>query len=297
MTTKIIYHQASKGINCPDGFAAAWVAHRVYPDAEIIGCWYQCDKKDLPVVEEGDRLIIVDFSFPSEIIQEWMGIGAEILLIDHHKTALEHLGFLGKEHFSESVRSQYIFDMSKCGAVLTWEHFFPTKQVPLFLKYVQDRDLWLKELAYTEEIHEAISKLGRSFALFDLLYEYPGKNTLFEALAAFGEVLLLPKRLAIAAAADRAEPYEIDEKLGLTVPVVFLAKDGSEDRLTSDICEELYKNRFQEAAWVACITSNGAWSLRSDKNKPDGGFDVGALAKSKGGGGHRNAAGFTPNNL
>lgn len=287
MAIKIIYHQIKAGVDCPDGIASAWVAHKAHPDAEIIGCWYQCEEKDLPVVEAGDRLIIVDFSFPSAILQKWMDIGAEILLIDHHKTALEHLGFLGTENFSETVKSQYIFDMSECGATLTWKHFFPRKAVPLFLSYIRDRDLWEKKLPNSDAIHTAFGKLGRTFELFDLLENFEIRD--FEVLRMLGNVLLAPKRKAIAEIVKRVEESEL---AGYSFPLVKLKENGSEDYLTSDICEELYTNQFPTAHFVGCLTSEGTMSLRSNKNHPDGGFDVSAIALQFGGGGHHNAAGF-----
>ena len=288
MTTKIIYHQIKKGVDCPDGYAAAWVAHKSNPGAEIIGCWYQCTEEDLPVLESGDLAIIVDFSFPADILQHWSDAGIDILLLDHHKTAMEHLGDISQ--FSEHFRGTIKFDMAECGATLAWKHFFPDKTVPLFLKYVKDRDLWDKVLPNSDAIHEVVSRLGRSFDLYDLLEKYDDPLTNMTTLADLGNVLLAPKRRAIAAIASRATPavfLEFED-----IPIILLAGDGSEDRLTSDLCEELYTKRYPDALFVACQTSDGTWSLRSNKNHPEGGFDVGALAKSKGGGGHRNAAGF-----
>jgi uncharacterized protein len=288
MTTKIIYHQVKKGIDCPDGHAAAWVAHKFYPDAEIIGCWYQCDDADLPTVESGDLAVIVDFSFPADILQKWNDAGVEILLIDHHKTAMEHLGDVSSfaEHFNGTIK----FDMKECGATLAWKHFFPNKPIPLFLEYVKDRDLWNKALPNSDAIHEVISRLGRSFELYDLLEKYDNPLTNFITLADLGDVLLAPKRKAIALIAERAVTGRLAGYQD--IPIVTLKSDGSEDRLTSDVCENLYTKLFPNSLFVACLTSDNTWSLRSNKNHPGGGFDVGALAKENGGGGHRNAAGF-----
>jgi uncharacterized protein len=285
---KIIYHQVKKGIDCPDGLAAAWVAHKFYGEGDIIGCWYQCEPKDLPKLESGDIAVILDFSFPANILQSWSDAGVQILLIDHHKTAMEHLGDVSK--FSEYFNGQIKFDMDECGATLAWKYFFPDKAVPLFLEYVKDRDLWNKVLPYSDEIHEVISKIGRSFELYDLLETYDNPLTNMMTLADLGAVLLAPKRRMVSVIADRAtEETFLDHE---NIPVILLNCNGSEDRLTSDICEELYTKRFPKALYIACRTSDGAWSLRSNKNHSNGGFDVGALAKSKGGGGHKNAAGF-----
>jgi uncharacterized protein len=288
MKTKIIYHQVKKGVDCPDGLAAAWVAHKYYGEGEIIGCWYQCDPEDLPKFEKGDRAVIVDFSFSADLLQQWNDAGVEILLIDHHKTAMEHVGNISQ--FSNHFKGRVVFDLEECGATLAWKHFFPSKLPPLFLGYVKDRDLWIKTMMGSDAVHEVVSRLGRSFELYDLLETYDFRE--FQVLAELGDVLLAPKRRLVAAIADRATPATF---LGYeNIPVVLLTGDGSEDRLTSDVCESLYTNLFPDALFVACQTSDGTWSLRSNKNHADGGFDVGALAKACGGGGHRNAAGFKP---
>jgi len=303
MTIKIIYHQVKPGVDCPDGIASAWVCRKAHPNAEVIGCWYQCKEEELPIIKEGDRLIIVDFSFPKAILEKWVKLGATILLIDHHKTAQEHLGDIST--FAAKVRGEIIFDMDECGATLAWKYFFQYKRMPLFLWYVRDRDLWIKEMQFSDEIHTTIGQLGRTFELFDVLEDLDLED--FETLGSIGRALLAPKRKAIKEIVKRAEyrniygknyyPDHSNAEEGKTywrIPMVILTKDGSEDYLTSDICEELYTNQFPTAQFVGCLTSDGTMSLRSDKNKPDGGFDVSAIAIQFGGGGHRNAAGFKP---
>ncbi len=160
--------------------------------------------------------------------------------------------------------------------------------MPPFLEYVKDRDLWDFLLPKSEEIHEAVAGMRRSFALFDML-SLMSREDLLKFVDPVGEKLLAPKREKIAAAASR---YQWEDVAGYTVPVVKLNADGSEHRLTSDVCMKLYRE-IPEAPFVACITSDGTYSLRSDKHKPDGGFDIGALVTSQGGG-HRCFASFRP---
>ncbi len=267
---KILYHQIKPdvykdgkrvraGLDCPDGIAAAWVALRKYPTADLVGCTYQ---SDLPRVNDGDLLIIVDFSFELEVLNQWRNRGCQIILIDHHKTLVdkvhEHTIVTLKQlliDYLESYQESLIvatdapilrdfiafakltniwtnilnnrdidnylerfcsvtsvnqlfkyfsdgdlnFDISKCGAVLTWEYFFPDEPVPAFLLYVQDRDLWQWLQPKSKEINEAfghirhgqtrnqiISEMTRlsGFSQKDLMYH-------FETL---GQMLLAPKR-------------------------------------------------------------------------------------------------------
>lgn len=294
MKTTIIYHQVKEGVDCPDGSAAAWVAHKACPDACIQGATYQSE--DVPQFGSGDRVVIVDFSFPRQTIEQWESDGAEIVLIDHHKTALEHLGDLSG--FSDRVTLK--FDMGECGATLTWKYFFPDKSMPAFLAYVRDRDLWNWDLLHSEEIHEAVSSLkynykkhfsesgAHVFDLFDALAKLDSVD-LISLIAPLGASLLAPKREKIRQAFNRCEWGEV-AGYG-NIPFVRLAEDGSEDRLVSDICMKLYRE-FPHAYFVACLTSDGSWSLRSDKRGNN--TDVGAIAKAQGGGGHVNASGFKP---
>jgi oligoribonuclease NrnB/cAMP/cGMP phosphodiesterase (DHH superfamily) len=189
--------------------------------------------------------------------------------------------------------------MNECGATLAWKTLFPDEPMPAFLEYVRDRDLWNFELPATQDFNEALAsmkygleKIGeraRLFSLFDALAKL-NREDLVGVGRAIGGPLLAPKREKIDAAAARVK---IEVVAGYSVPVVRLNEDGSEDRLTSDVCMRLYADLYPEALFVACITSDGkTYSLRSNKHNPGGGFDVGALAKSQGGGGHHNASGF-----
>ncbi|MFM6004126.1 MAG: hypothetical protein ACKPA7_11335, partial [Sphaerospermopsis kisseleviana] len=94
---KILYHQIKPdvykdgkkvraGLDCPDGIAAAWVALKKYPTATLVGCSYESEP---PQVNDGDKLIIVDFSFELSVINQWRDHSCEIILIDHHKTLVD----------------------------------------------------------------------------------------------------------------------------------------------------------------------------------------------------------------
>lgn len=283
MNTYCIYHEVKKGVPCGDGLAAAWVVTRAIHEAIPIGCVYGDPIPDR--IEDGDRVIIVDFSFSAAEMEALADRGCEVIVIDHHKTAWENFQNL-------SDRIYYKFDLNDCGATLAWKHFFPDRPIPAFLQYVRDRDLWIKELPCTEEIHAVIGFIGRSFNLYSWLSTLKA-NQLQEVFEPFGEMLLAEKRERIAKIVCNWEFIQVGDHL---VPGVRLTPD--QDYLTSDICQFLYSVLLDERAvkagsqFVCCVTSDGTYSLRSDKNGSN--FDVGSLAKSLGGGGHFNAAGYRP---
>jgi uncharacterized protein len=315
MTTAILYHQVKPGVDCPDGIAAAYITQKGLikldePEnnpIDIIGCVYG---EEPPNVENYDRIIIVDFSFSRSTIEQWGQSKKIVVLIDHHKTALEMLGDIST--FSEIFDPTHVdinINLQECGATLAWKYYFNPNTVPAVFEYTRDRDLWNFELPRSEEIHEAIanlrykiSDLARSididpqpllFALFDSLVPLT-QEELIDKLSLLGAKLLAPKRERIAAAASRFRWANLPNPQIYTdrIPVVDCNPNGSEDRLVSDICAKLYRDLCPDAAFVACITSDGKWSLRSNKHGSD--FDVSAIAQHYGGGGHKNAAGFTP---
>ena len=277
----ILYHQVKAGIDCPDGISAAWVAAKAYPDAKVVGAVHQ---EPVPISPtEGDRVTIVDFSYGPDVLDTWADAGVTVEVIDHHKTALDDLSSL-------SDRILQTFDMKECGATLAWKTLFPEKPMPYFLNHIRDRDLWLWEIDGTAEIHEAMGKLGRSFELLDRLAQMD-KDELQAYLMPIGTELLEEKKRLVNTAVKRHQRGMVAGYQN--IPYVVLAKDGSEDRLTSDICSAMQRLN-PSPLFTACFTSDRTWSLRSNRNGSN--FDVGRVAKDNGGGGHRNASGFKERN-
>jgi hypothetical protein len=56
--------------------------------------------------------------------------------------------------------------MSKAGCVIAWEYFH-TSPTPLFLRYIEDRDLFNNQLPLTREITVYNFSLPLDFALWD----------------------------------------------------------------------------------------------------------------------------------
>lgn len=283
MKTLIIYHAYENG-PCPDGHWAAWVAKQRYPDADLCpGIYDGILTKD---ATQYQRLVIVDFSFPASRLETWVQLGIEVILIDHHKTAMNDLGTLMKQVLSGL---DIHFDMAESGATLAWKTLFPDKHMPAVLRYVKDRDIWEHRLPRTHEVHAAMSSMLKDFKVYDVLASLDQVD-LINCLTPLGEKLLAHRRQLVKTIADRAEFKTIADYEG--IPTVVLKDD--EVYLSSDICQRLYL-QYPEALFSCCVSiaSDGTkkYSLRS--NKDGNNTDVGAIAKANGGGGHLNASGFT----
>ena len=272
--TYVLYHA-----NCMDGFGSAYAACLSLGWA---GVFFQpvVHGEAMPTIPDGSIVYILDFSYPRATL-EALARRTILTVIDHHKTAAADLDGLPFAHF----------DMEKSGAVLTWEYFQSTGHligpVPPLLQYVQDRDLWRWELPHSREVSAALPLQERSFKRWAELDTEDG----IDSLALEGRTAIKAQQALVDLVCHCPRRMQFGAFL---VPVV------NTSVLISECCERLMQ-MFPAAPFVASYydqpgTSPGSkriWSLRTNKN----GFDVSAIAKKHGGGGHAKAAGFTKDQM
>jgi len=259
---KVLYHDG-----CDDGFGAAyaiWLKHGY--QAEYIPVQYG---HRFPEVSPGETVYVVDFSYPRDILQR-VADRCELIVLDHHKTAMDDLADLPFARF----------DMKKSGAVLAWEYFHPNEPIPLLLAYVQDYDLWTKELPHTEENKAWRGSFPRTFDNWQEMALVVSRDPRWKTE---GEAILRSEKIQIRHRVAQAFEVIIDPHVVLAV---------NETQYYSEVAGELAKDTRYPFGACFFVRSDGLkiWSLRSDRNLGD--FDVSAVAKLRGGGGHRNAASF-----
>lgn len=272
-----IYHG-----HCDDGFAAAWCVRQAVPDAEFYPGVYQ---QQPPDVTDRD-VLLVDFSYKRPVLLRMAESARSIMVLDHHKTAAEELsGFPNSEPFEswfDAKRPKVcaLFDMSRSGATLAWDYFHAGKPRPLFIDYIEDRDLW-----------------GRQFPKSDLftiaLRSYPQDFEVWDDLVAAGPMPLIAEGESI----QRYYRLRVEElkrnayRAVLSGHVAWVA--NAPYFAASEVAGELAEREGGEFGACFSQSSNLRWgySLRSR-----GDFDVSEIAKQFGGGGHKNAAGFAADN-
>ena len=407
---KILYHKVRPTLDCPDGIYAAYTAKRKFPTAQLIGCIYQ---QEPPKVNDGDKLIIVDFSFPIEVINGWRDRSCEVILIDHHKTLVDKvreyctkvlmrsmgvylqstrnqqsasselkqgasallidsvfsavrekqevkgqpvfqdfLTFLRFTGLFTQIKQQPVwcdrstsinevldldfssdrpedythdqwevfkefhtliitqiekfmdvkgvaslfryfsdgelrFDNKKCGAVLTWEYFFPDEPVPALLLFAQDRDLWVWRLPHSKQINEALAHVGRTQAIYDELLPLTLEQ-LTNRFIDLGNILVNPK---LEKAKELAAGAVWRDILGYRVLVVEL--QSLDAYYYNDVMEYLYTHN-PDSPFVATyikLPDDAGYKFSFRSPQIYDGFDVSSIAAKFGGGGHFFAAG------
>ena len=196
--------------NCLDGLGAAFAAQTLLGDCEFYFDTYRKSHcvNDYPVMDliHAERAVyIFDLSYPEPILKLMYARAKSLMLLDHHKSAMDALKHL----------PYCYFDITKSGAVLAWDYLAPRLPVPKILRYVQDRDLWQNLLPRSAEISE--------YLMDKIDFDLPGNEQLtqFSALAARwnfynyftqGAILLTYKQKAV--------QKIIRNKFSLTIPIL-----------------------------------------------------------------------------
>ncbi len=288
-----IYHGG-----CDDGFGAAWAIWKRWGNevAYVPGTY----GKPLPDAS-GKHVLFVDFSAKRPEIDAMAQVAKSIVIIDHHKTAEADLApfavtwtsvpFFSKvdlidgmlRDLSQMDRPPVIawFDMSQSGAVMAWDFAHGIERndpPPTMLALIQDRDLW--RFAFgdrTRQFSAALRTYPMTFETWTAIASDP------DALVKEGEIVLRAHSANIAkfvadAYVGRMEGHEVPT---VNVPYHY-ASDTAHALLAA----------YPDAPFTACWFRRGdgmiQWSLRSEDSRAD----VSEIAKRRGGGGHRNAAGF-----
>lgn len=270
--------------SCRDGFCAAWVVRRKFPDAEIHFAYYG---KEPPDVTDRD-VIMVDFSYPREVMS-WLAVECRSLVVlDHHKTAEAALAGWGQDMDPFNVntprggRGPYVlFDMNRSGAGLAWDYFFAGELRPWLVDYVEDRDLWRHKLPHSHAVNAYIGVLQFDFDVWDRV----DRSTPVTAAAHLGDMVVQKVTQYVAEASKNLRWCGLPVGDGhYRVPVVNAPQVDISELLDAVIRE--HDPPFA-VGWWQRFDGLFQYSLRSR-----GDFDVSAIAKTFGGGGHKNAAGF-----
>lgn len=302
MKPLVIYHD-----HCTDGFGAAFAAWMKFgDDAEYLPASY--GHFQWPNIKDRD-VYILDFSFSKQETMDAMASAKRVIWLDHHKTAFEMWcgsyekgkvyavnvldpKDLSKDHF-------ILLDDNKSGALLSWEYFQPYTEVPMLIKHIDDRDRWQFKLRGSKEIHAALASYKPwSFEQWKELIKDEHYGSIFTE---GGAILRAHEQNVKSIVESGRRECEISHHLyGVhgeecsdhpndeSVKIVYGLAANCPPYAASDVGHELASQSGTFGlCWYQGRDGKAKVSLRSN-----GDYDVSAIAKTFGGGGHFNAAGF-----
>lgn len=274
----IVYHDP-----CLDGWGSAFIAFKALTskgfDCSLVPAKYGDAP---PEVTLNDIVYVLDFSYAPKVMQDLANRAGSVVWLDHHKTAIEawfkyvqdDAGFCLDNQAFEKV-----LDQTRSGVGITWDYFHPGEPMPYWAVAVQDRDLWQFQYRSSKAVCSYLSTLRKG----DIDLWEKMANSDFAQIVELGEVILLSHNKIVQDICNEG-----------AIRISICGQEGLAANCTgqyaSDVGHELCKRSGQfGATWFQAADGRIKFSLRSEDDK----VDVSELAKKYGGGGHRNAAGFT----
>lgn len=319
MKPLVIYHA-----NCTDGFGAAFAAWLKLGDkAEYLPMGYgristPADfDMQVSLAAKDNEIYILDFSFPREVMDALFQHAKRVVWLDHHKTAFEMWcgGVPEKEWICQRLNCtednpsgnvHIELDNNKSGAMLAWEYFHPGTKVPMLIQHIDDRDRWQFKLEGSKEFHAALASY-QPWTFEQWEAHFLVGNIRLNALKDEGRAILRAHNKNVQAALKQARqcaiiPAIIDSAASYKAPWVwwnsaelgdFCFASGLAANAPASLASDLGHELANTSGTFGLV-----WSMAGDGQihcslRSNGDYDVSAIAKAFGGGGHRNAAGFS----
>jgi len=285
--------------NCIDGITSAWVTCRALQKQGYEVDIFSMEYKALSVNDliyklsetQYNDLFVVDFSLDVHVLATLSSKfpGMITTILDHHKTAFEkyapHMEVEQDSHIETYVQgAKIVLDNNESGASLCWNWFCDTWPLvyPNLVAYVKDHDLWRFDLGdKTKWVNKFLMEQEKTLENWDDLNEIFEDDKALAGVLESGKALQVDHDNNVERTAYHAAPITLQGIEGLAVACL--------PKLVSDVGHTLAARCETFGAMFSIDKGKQevTWNLRSK-----GDFDVSAIAKKLGGGGHKNAAGF-----
>ncbi len=257
----VIYHA-----DCPDGFSAAWAAREKMGDTADYFEFQNGDTLSCQVKDK--KIFFLDVAPSREELVE-VASSNTVVVIDHHKSNEQKIADL----------KDCLFDLRHSGAVLAWKYFHPDQEVPTFLLYIEDEDLWRWQLPDSKEIYAYSTTIEKDFRAWGKFISEMESEDSRGAIIGKGKVLL-KYRQQLVEKIIRKTVMEVDFE-GHRVMAI------NSSTLADEVAETLYLRHPPFAIVWFKMREGIKVSLRGN-----GEVDLSTLAEKYGGGGHKNSCGF-----
>ena len=272
-----IYHSADH-----DGKGSAAIVKYAYKDCELLGFNYD---QEIPYaeIEKHQDIVICDISFPMDYMFK-LHAEKNLTWIDHHASAIEAYEQKLKEEGGFGIKGSRA--VGTAAIELTWQYFFPQKEVPEGVKLLALNDLFDLRDKRVRPFEFAFQSLG-----VNRPYEKVWRD-LFEGRIDEGRIdinLMVEKGNAILAYI-RNRDYRLSRNMsfegtynGLRFIAANMAQAGS------DFFETLDNIANYDFMVSFSLNKRSKWNLSFRTTKDN--VDVSAIAAEFGGGGHKKASG------
>lgn len=278
-----------------DGFSSGALVKLKYPEAKLIGWDYKDDIPSLDQFKDQD-VIMIDISFPMEKIEELRNICKHLTIIDHHVSFLKDFQkfydigtqsdtIVEMEHIKPKLK--YIYNVKKAACEIGWKHLFPGEAVPYAITLLGRYDTWRQQEGNWEDETLPFQYYMRTACTSAETFPLKSFDMMWVAQA-------VTSGRTVVTYQEQQDMLACERSAFLSVigdhPAICLNTRA----FSSNTMKSVYDPEKHDV--MLGFEYNGSkWSVSLRTDKPT--VDVSLIAKSKGGGGHKAAAGFECNSL
>ena len=290
--------------NCTDGAFAAYAhwtskdtpSDSIYYPVSHRHTWLETFKKLQVTVPDliDRRVFILDFSYPPQAILELGRRSRSVVLLDHHKSAMDQYKSYATVSDSDNTLEVTLapnvlvyFDLTRSGAVIAHQYLHSGEELPKWYEWVQDRDLWCFDLPETRDF-----AAGIRFFMGTTKFDHPDHFLILDQILSNVPDILIKGRIV-----ESIRDLRINKHLAQSINRVSLqTKDrtlkvgfkNADYDLASDLAQRLIGHHRLDMVVIYSITTQNtvACSVRSTKL-----VDSTFFSLHHGGGGHPQANG------
>lgn len=287
-----------------DGYASAAVVYHAFRDADIISeesCLighYNYSDKVPSIYDEAHIVFITDYSisneaFMNDLLESFKSNEFLIFWCDHHATSIDNC----KGKYEELKNIPGIRSKDYCGAALAWFFLNPGKrELPYFLKLVDDFDCWKKKIPESDYLNYAFNYNKTMRPIFSnskngFWNDWINKDKPIEKILKYGKSFKEVMEDFDYANIRRNGFIGVLDKFP-KIKMICLCNDSKGSQLFSDLLKskENPNGKYDYACAFQYDGSKFSVSIySSDKASPN----AQKICEAYGGGGHPGAAGFS----
>lgn len=272
-----------------DGFTSGAIVKKKFPDCKLIGWDYG---NPIPELSEGEDIVMIDISFPMAEMIRIRRRSKTLTWIDHHISAKKEFDQVLGQLTPEEHGINYVYELGIAACEIGWKYYFPDKPLPYSVLLLGEYDTWRNNgtARWTEEI------LPFQFYMRTICTSpesFPS-NLLDVSTDTDYSVLEVNKGIEIGRNILKYQEQQdmLNTERGAFEKEVYGGLRGiclNQAAFSSETVKTAY-NPDKHDIMVGFTYNKEFWriSLRSIKDE----IDVSAIAKQRGGGGHKKAAGF-----
>lgn len=277
----IVYHHDKD----MDGYTSGAIMKHKFPHAELRGWDYAYEVPE--IAELTNKVVyLIDVTFPLEVLQELGMLAEKLVVIDHHISFKKQVDAL-----KEDLNFEYVYDGTIAACEIGWKYCFPNTKVPEAIKLISKYDTW--QNGDKEEWNNRILPFkyfmyGQTNRPDNFPVELLEPNTLGEV----GISIEIGKGI-----------MEYEDTINESLTAKFSFEKEVFDGLNalcinhfpfgSQVVQSAWNPEIHDLMVGFCYVGN-KWSVSL---RSEGDMDVSEIARSRGGGGHKNAAGFEVDNF